>query len=143
MNLIILTAGLGVSALLVSLPMLKLSDYKIGFFKNHVTVEVSDGKQTSVPYKEIKLSKLGLFSAKGFVVGEWFIPTGNTTKSILFPHEKLQERLFPFVFPENELSGVESFKLQWNSPEGILKHLFFAIVLMVATLLYVEFIGVL
>ena len=132
-SLIILLVGFGVSSLLMLAPLLKLSSYRIGFFKNHVTVEVRNGKHISMIYKEVKLSKLSMFSAGGFVVGEWFIPTGTPMKNI-FSHKKLRERLHPYVLPENKLSGLESFKLQWNSPEGILKYSFFAAALMMVVL---------
>ncbi len=97
------------------IPISKISQYQIGFFKNNVTIKTDKGKLISSPYNQIK------WGNRFFSVGDWFIPIGNPKQSI-FPYEKLQKMLMPYVSPENKLGEIDAFKLQWKSPEGILKY---------------------
>jgi len=97
------------------IPISKISQYQIGFFKNNVTIKTDKGKLISAPYNQIK------WGSRFFSIGDWFIPIGNPKQSI-FPYEKLQKMLMPYVSPENKLGEIDAFKLQWKSPEGILKY---------------------
>ena len=112
--------SIGISMVLFMIPISRLSKYRIGFFKNHVTVETDKGKIISAPYNEIKWTDRGILVASGFTVGEWFLPIGNPEQSF-FPYKKFKKRLLPFVLLENKLSGLDGLKLQWNSPENLLK----------------------
>lgn len=97
------------------IPISKISQYQIGFFKNNVTIKTDKGKLISAPYNKIK------WGNRFFSIGDWFIPIGNPSQSI-FPYEKLQNMLMPYVLPENKLGEIDAFKLQWKSPDGVLKY---------------------
>lgn len=107
---------------LIYLPIKKVSQYKIGFFKKHLIVQNHDGKQLSVNYDDIK------WNDRAFVVQDWFVPIGNAAKSF-FPYEKLEERLFPRLSEQKRFGELEALKLQWGSPDGVLKYSSLAVVL--------------
>ena len=99
---------------LLMFPITKISQYKIGFFKNNVTVQTDKGQLISAPYQEIK------WGCRFFSIGQLFIPIGNPGQSI-FPYQALQEKLMPYVLPQNRMGEIDALKLQWKSPDGILK----------------------
>ncbi len=104
---------------LIFLPLSKIANYKIGFFKNNVTIKTDKGQLISAPYQDIKWGK------RFFTIGEWFIPIGNPNQSI-FPYDKLQQKLIPYLSPRHKTGEMDALKLQWASPEGMLKQIVFA-----------------
>jgi hypothetical protein len=117
--------------LLTAIPPSKISQYKIGFFKNNVTVKTDKGHLISAPYQEIK------WGNRFFTIGQWFIPIGNPNQSI-FPYDAIQEKLLPYLSPHNKLGEIDALKLQWRSPEGVLKYVAVAIVLAILLILYLK-----
>ena len=99
---------------LLTFPVTKIGQYKIGFFKHYVTIKTDKGQLISAPYQEIK------WGNRFFSIGQWFIPIGNPGQSI-FPHQALQEKLMPYVLQQNRIGEIDALKLQWKSPDGILK----------------------
>ncbi len=114
LELIVMTIMLPIIFGLFIIPVSKIAEYKVGFFKNNVTIQTDKGKLISAPYHEIK------WGTRFFMVGEWFIPIGTQNQSI-FPFDALKEKLFPYLRPTNKVSEISALKLQWGSPEGLLK----------------------
>ena len=113
------------------IPAEKFSRYRVGFFKNKVMIETHNGKFISAPYDEVK------WTERMFMVNEWMIPIGNPSQSI-FPYEKLVKKLMPYVKPANKLKAIDAFKLQWKSPEGMLKYGVALMVMMTILVLFLE-----
>lgn len=116
---------------LALLPISEITQYKIGFFKKQVTIKTHTGRLISTPYNEIK------WNDHFFMVNEWLIPIGNAKQSI-FPYQKLQEKLMPYVFPANKVSGIKALKLQWKSPDGALKYGFLIVIIALLLGIYLE-----
>lgn len=131
LELIVMTLSIPMLSLFLVIPAIKISQYKIGFFKDQITLLTHTGKHISKPYDEIK------WTSRMFTVGQWCIPMGNTKQGI-FPYDKFQERLLPHVSPSNKLGPFEALKLQWKSPERALRYNFLVAIL--ASVLYIFFI---
>jgi len=116
---------------LIMLPIRTLSQLKIGFFADHLTIETAKGRLISSPYRDIKWHK------RAFVIDEWVVPIGNPAQSI-FPYERLTELLMPRVLESNKLREVALMKLQWHSPDGTLKMTSLALFLGVIMMLILE-----
>ncbi len=120
-----------VAFVLGMIPAEKLSRYRVGFFKNKVMIETHNGKFISAPYDEVK------WTDRMFMINEWMVPIGNPSQSI-FPYEKLVKKLMPYVKPDNKLKAMDAFKLQWKSPEGMLKYGIAMMVIMTILVLFLE-----
>lgn len=116
---------------LIMLPIRKLSQLKIGFFEDNVTIQTPKGRLISSPYHEIK------WHDRAFIVGEWTVPIGNPAQSI-FPYKRLTDLLLPRMLESNKLTSWQLQKHQWNSPDGTLKGVTLAIILAVVMMLILE-----
>jgi len=105
---------------LIMFPIKKLSELKLGFFDDNVTIETPKGQLISSPYHDIKWHK------RAFVIDNWLIPIGSPVQSI-FPYHRLTELLMPRVLESNKMTEMEMMQYQWRSPDHTLKGVIFAI----------------